>query len=113
MLLKDENNGFRIKTGTYLILAPILYAVWLIMDYYFLVNFNSELTLSGRLNVDYGWSGYLSFFITGLYIIGLMSANELSTKNHFQLLVHAPVVFIALIAYSAPHLIWINTFILK
>ncbi|NNE63449.1 MAG: hypothetical protein HKN34_05150 [Gammaproteobacteria bacterium] len=109
----DQSSGIRLKFHSYLIVAPILYALLLVMDFFFLINFNAQLSLLDRLNAGAGWLNYLSYIITFFYIKEMLSARGFSAGHFARLLIHIPVIAIAVLAQATSHLLWISTVILK
>ena len=113
LMVNGEGSGIRIKFHIYLLVAPILYALLLVIDFFFLTNFNSELSLLDRLNVDAGWLNYLSYFITFFYLKEMLSASGFSASHFVQLFIHIPVIASAVLAQATSHMLWVGTVILK
>ena len=109
----DESSGIRLKFHRYLIVAPILYALLLVTDFFFLINFNAEISLLDRLNAGAGWLNYVSYIITFFYIKAMLSAGGFSAGHFAQLLIHIPVIAVAVLAQATSHLHWISTVILE
>lgn len=109
----DKSSAIRLKLHSYLIVAPILYALLLVMDFFFLINFNAELSLPDRLNAGAGWLNYVSYIITFFYLKEMLSAGGFSAGHFARLLIHIPVIAVAVLAQATSHLHWISTVILK
>lgn len=78
ILIKHEHNKYHIALKCYLLLAPFLYAIWLIVDFLFLSALNPNLKPFDFLADEYGWLNAIVFALTFLLIKELTSKKGLT-----------------------------------
>jgi len=110
ILIEQEQNKYQIELKYYLLLAPFLYVIWLIIDFVFLRALNSELQLLDFISYEYSWLNIIVFALT-LFLI-----KELTSKKGIAInllgFIYAPLAAMTLVFYVGLHFFWLYRFVL-
>lgn len=113
-VLRLGNLSFFVSTGTnsqkllltpYLVTMPILYTVWLLINYYFLHSFNEQLVFVDTFAKGYHWLHYACFIPTAVVLSAYISKSGM--EGNIMGFIYAPFLFLGIAIYSFLHFRWI------
>ncbi|MEJ2407340.1 MAG: hypothetical protein P8171_24305 [Candidatus Thiodiazotropha sp.] len=104
-------NSERLNPVWYLLLAPLIYLVWIAIDFLFLSSFDEHLTINTILGVDFHWLQYASFLLSALTLMAYSSRSGM--EGNIMGFIFAPLLFIGMIIYAFFHFQWVWSVVLK
>ena len=98
-------NSQKLVLSSYLIVMPVLYLVWLLINYYFLRSFNEQLIFVDTFAKGYHWLHYVCFISTAIVLSVYISDSGM--EGNVMGFIFAPILFLGLAVYSFLHFRWI------
>lgn len=107
LFVSTGTNSQKLLLTPYLVIMPILYMTWLIINYYFLQSFNEQLLFVDTFAKGYHWLHYVCFIPTAVVLNVYLSKSGM--EGNVMGFIFAPFLFLGIAVYSFLHFRWIWT----
>ena len=104
-------NNERLNVAWYLVLAPVIYLGWLVVNFYFLRSFDTHLSIDSMLGTDLHWLQYLSFLFTAITLRVYLSSSGM--EGNIMGFIFAPLLFVGAAIYGFLYFHWLWSVVLK
>jgi hypothetical protein len=104
-------NNQRLIIGWYLLLMPVSYLTWFVINFFFLSSFNGDLTFNSFVSLDFHWLQYLSFVFTAIILKAYTSKT--GVEGNIMGFIFAPMLITGMLVNGILYFMWIWEVILK
>lgn len=104
-------NNQRLIIGSYLLLMPLIYLIWFVINFFFLRSFNESLTFNSFVSLDIHWLQYFSFIVTAITLKAY--TTKTGVEGNIMGFIFAPMLFIGMLINGIFYFMWIWTVVLK
>jgi hypothetical protein len=104
-------NNQRLVMGWYLVLMPVTYLTWFIINFYFLRSFNRDLNFNSFVSLDFHWLQYLSFIFTAITLKAY--ASKTGVEGNIMGFIFAPMLIIGMIVNGILYFMWVWEVVLQ